>query len=117
MITALSERSKQIFRQIVDTYVETGEPIGSRTIARRPDQHLSPASIGWDGNNGMIVMTADGRTIIFGQNDNLDDKFTILRALIADGTAFTLLDLRPSTPFYRNDAPNKPAPPESTPEP
>ena len=45
MITALSERSKQIFRQIVDTYVETGEPIGSRTIARRPDQHLSPATI------------------------------------------------------------------------
>ena len=45
MIIELSERSKQIFRQIVDTYVETGEPIGSRTIARRPDQHLSPATI------------------------------------------------------------------------
>jgi heat-inducible transcriptional repressor len=45
MIIELSERSKQIFRQIVDAYVETGEPIGSRTIARRPDQHLSPASI------------------------------------------------------------------------
>ena len=45
MITELSERSKQIFRQIVDTFVETGEPIGSRTIARRPDQHLSAASI------------------------------------------------------------------------
>jgi heat-inducible transcriptional repressor len=45
MITELSERSKQIFRQIVDAYVETGEPIGSRTIARRPDQHLSPATI------------------------------------------------------------------------
>jgi len=45
MITELSERSKEIFRQIVDTYVETGEPIGSRTIARRPDQRLSPATI------------------------------------------------------------------------
>ena len=45
MIIELSERSKRIFRQIVDTYVETGEPIGSRTIARRPDQRLSPASI------------------------------------------------------------------------
>jgi heat-inducible transcriptional repressor len=45
MITALSERSKQIFRQIVDAYVESGEPVGSRTIARRPDQHLSPATI------------------------------------------------------------------------
>ena len=45
MIIELSERSKRIFRQIVDTYVETGEPIGSRTLARRPDQRLSPASI------------------------------------------------------------------------
>ena len=45
MIIELSERSKQIFRQIVDTYVETGEPIGSRTIALRADQNLSPATI------------------------------------------------------------------------
>jgi heat-inducible transcriptional repressor len=45
MITELSERSRQIFRQIVDAYVETGEPIGSRTLSRMPDQRLSPATI------------------------------------------------------------------------
>ncbi|MEM7024888.1 MAG: heat-inducible transcriptional repressor HrcA [Pseudomonadota bacterium] len=45
MITELSERSRQIFRQIVDAYVQTGEPVGSRTVARLPDQHLSPATI------------------------------------------------------------------------
>lgn len=45
MIIELNERSKEIFRQIVDTYVESGEPIGSRTLARRPDQLLSPATI------------------------------------------------------------------------
>jgi len=45
MITELSERSKAIFRQIVDAYVATGEPVGSRTIARLPEQNLSPASI------------------------------------------------------------------------
>lgn len=45
MITELSERSRQIFRQIVDTYVETGEPIGSRTLSRLPGQRLSPATI------------------------------------------------------------------------
>jgi heat-inducible transcriptional repressor len=45
MITELSERSRQIFRQIVDAYVETGEPIGSRTLSRLPGQHLSPATI------------------------------------------------------------------------
>ena len=44
MIIELSERSKQIFRQIVDTYVETVNR-SARTIARRPDQRLSPASI------------------------------------------------------------------------
>jgi len=45
MIIELNQRSKQILRQIVDAYVETGEPVGSRTIARRPEQSLSPASI------------------------------------------------------------------------
>ncbi len=29
---ALSKRSREIFRHIVDAYVSTGEPIGSRTI-------------------------------------------------------------------------------------
>ena len=45
MIIELSERSKQIFRQIVDSYVETGEPIGSRTIALRRQDNLSPATV------------------------------------------------------------------------
>ncbi len=45
MISELSERSKVIFRQIVDAYVATGEPIGSRTISRLSEQTLSPASI------------------------------------------------------------------------
>jgi heat-inducible transcriptional repressor len=44
-IGALSERSREIFRQIVDAYVETGEPIGSRTISRRLGIGLSPATI------------------------------------------------------------------------
>jgi heat-inducible transcriptional repressor len=41
----LSERSREIFRHIVDAYVETGEPIGSRTISRRLGMALSPATI------------------------------------------------------------------------
>ncbi len=45
MIIELSERSREIFRQIVDTYVASGEPVGSRTISRLPEQSLSPASI------------------------------------------------------------------------
>lgn len=41
----LSARSREVFRHIVDAYVETGEPIGSRTIARKLDDSLSAATI------------------------------------------------------------------------
>ena len=44
-ISALNVRSREILQQIVDTYVETGEPTGSRTISRRIGDVLSPATI------------------------------------------------------------------------
>ncbi len=44
-ISELSERSREIFRLIVDGYVATGEPIGSRTVSRLLAQNLSPATI------------------------------------------------------------------------
>src|SRR5947207_4669410 len=44
-ISELNERSREIFRLIVDGYVQTGEPIGSRTLSRLLGQHLSPATI------------------------------------------------------------------------
>ncbi|GHU04837.1 heat-inducible transcription repressor HrcA [Alphaproteobacteria bacterium] len=44
-VALLSERSREIFRRIVDAYVETGEPVGSRTLSRRLAQSLSPATI------------------------------------------------------------------------
>lgn len=44
-ISELNQRSRTIFRQIVDAYLETGEPIGSRTLAKRLPLHLSPATI------------------------------------------------------------------------
>jgi heat-inducible transcriptional repressor len=45
MIVELNARSREVFRHIVDAYVTTGEPVGSRTIARRLEEHLSPATI------------------------------------------------------------------------
>ena len=45
MIAELSDRSREVFRHVVDAYVETGEPIGSRTISRRLGLELSPATI------------------------------------------------------------------------
>ncbi|HWG79550.1 MAG TPA: heat-inducible transcriptional repressor HrcA [Stellaceae bacterium] len=44
-ITELNERSREIFRMVVDAYVETGEPVGSRTLSRRGQLDLSPATI------------------------------------------------------------------------
>ncbi|HEY4164931.1 MAG TPA: heat-inducible transcriptional repressor HrcA [Dongiaceae bacterium] len=44
VLSELSERSREIFRLIVDTYFETGEPVGSRTLSRRLGA-LSPATI------------------------------------------------------------------------
>ena len=41
----LDIRSREIFRRIVDTYLETGEPAGSRNIARLLASPLSPASV------------------------------------------------------------------------
>ena len=41
----LNERSREIFRRIVESYVETGEPVGSRTLSRLIGTTLSPATI------------------------------------------------------------------------
>jgi len=49
VLSELSARSRDIFRTIVEAYVETGEPVGSRTLSRRLGQlaggQLSPATI------------------------------------------------------------------------
>ena len=45
MITELNERSREILRHVVEAYVETGEPVGSRTLSRRLGMQLSPATI------------------------------------------------------------------------
>jgi len=45
VITELNERSREIFRHIVEAYVATGEPIGSRTLSQRLQVVLSPATI------------------------------------------------------------------------
>jgi len=41
----MSERSREILRMIVDAYVETGAPVGSRTLSQRLGMDLSPATI------------------------------------------------------------------------
>ncbi|MGH7087593.1 MAG: heat-inducible transcriptional repressor HrcA [Stellaceae bacterium] len=45
LISELNERSREIFRLVVESYVESGEPVGSRTLSRRGSLELSPATI------------------------------------------------------------------------
>src|SRR5258707_710868 len=44
-LAQLNERSRDIFRQIVESYLATGEPVGSRNISRLIAVPLSPASV------------------------------------------------------------------------
>src|SRR3954469_5769758 len=44
-LAQLNERSRDIFRQIVESYLATGEPVGSRNSARLISVPLSPASV------------------------------------------------------------------------
>lgn len=44
-LSSFNERSITIFRQIVETYLETGDPVGSRTLSRTDSISVSPATI------------------------------------------------------------------------
>ena len=45
IVGELNERSRDVFQEIIEAYVSTGEPVGSRTISRRLSTPLSPATI------------------------------------------------------------------------
>ena len=44
-IGTLPERPREIFRRLVEAYLTSGEPVGSRTLSQRLPMSLSPASI------------------------------------------------------------------------
>ena len=45
IINELNDRSRDVFREIVEAYVADGEPVGSRTLSQRLQTPLSPATI------------------------------------------------------------------------
>ena len=45
VISELDERKRKILKAIIQTYLETGEPVGSRTISKYTDLNLSSATI------------------------------------------------------------------------
>ena len=44
-ITELNERARDIFRRVVEGYISSGQPVGSKTLAGVSGLNLSPASI------------------------------------------------------------------------
>ena len=44
-VTELSDRARDVFRLVVESYLNSGHPVGSRTISKLPGMNLSPASI------------------------------------------------------------------------
>ena len=42
---ALDDRKKRVLRAVIDDYIQSAEPVGSRTLARKYDLGVSPATI------------------------------------------------------------------------
>ncbi len=45
LLTELDARSREVFQRLVESFMETGEPVGSRTLSRKMSVNLSPATI------------------------------------------------------------------------
>jgi predicted transcriptional regulator len=63
----LDERKVKILKAIVSNYLETGEPVGSRTISKYTDLNLSSATI----RNEMIWRT----WVIYVSHIHLQEEF------------------------------------------
>jgi len=55
-LTELDARARTVFRGIVESYLDTGDPVGSRTLSKAGGLNLSPASI----RNTMADLAAMG---------------------------------------------------------
>ncbi|WBU56348.1 heat-inducible transcriptional repressor HrcA [Paracoccus sediminicola] len=45
LLDELNDRSREVFRRVVETYLTTGEPVGSRTLTRDMSEKVSAATI------------------------------------------------------------------------
>ncbi|WP_108500765.1 heat-inducible transcriptional repressor HrcA [Paracoccus indicus] len=45
LLNQLNERSREVFRRVVESYLDTGEPVGSRTLTRTLSEKVSAATI------------------------------------------------------------------------
>ncbi len=45
MLAELNDRSREVFRRVVEGYLATGDPVGSRTLTRQMTEKVSAATI------------------------------------------------------------------------
>jgi len=45
ILSEMNDRSREVFRRVVESYLETGGPVGSRTLTRSLDEKVSAATI------------------------------------------------------------------------
>ena len=45
LITQMNDRSREVFRRVVEGYLESGEPVGSRTLTRTMSEKISAATV------------------------------------------------------------------------
>jgi cell division protein FtsQ len=74
--------------------------VARRVSLRAAELPTPPERIEWDAGLGVSLIVG-GKQAVVGKSDRLDEKLAILAQLLRDGTPFSYLDLRPTTPFYR----------------
>ena len=45
ILSELNDRSREVFRRVVEGYLQSGEPVGSRTLTRSMSERVSAATI------------------------------------------------------------------------
>ena len=45
ILDEMNDRSREVFRLIVESYLESGEPVGSRTLTRTLSEKVSAATV------------------------------------------------------------------------
>jgi heat-inducible transcriptional repressor len=45
VMSDLNDRSREVFRRVVEGYLETGAPVGSRTLTRSLSEQVSAATV------------------------------------------------------------------------
>lgn len=75
--------------------------IARRVTLRAAELPVPLQRVEWDAGLGVSLIVGDNRQAVIGKSERLDEKLAILTHLLRDGTPFSYLDLRSTTPSYR----------------